>query len=565
MTRKKKPTPTAAKRIETVEPAAKGQPGTLSLGKKLFFSLVAVLLVLGSVELILRVAGFNHKPREKVLWKPTVAGFNGTFEFYIQTEFSPPGYIWLSQPNTEFTDRHGFRRPELEFKKPPGKIRIAFLGGSTTQGGYRPYPERTIRILNDAIGEDRYEALNVACSSYSTHQSLIALKRWVKDREPDILSIYHGWNDCAVMQDGFSDDSKDALLETQPAPSALAKALGRLRLTQAVGWLVDVSRRDWPTQRVPPERFRSNLETFADLCQELGKPGIIFSRPPWRSEPLPPMDDHFQSFYAGKLGTTNLSEILTGVHKLYSGVQREVAAGREGLRLFDASAVVADLHARERAGEFGPDVRVYQNDGGHLSSFGDQRLAEQLALFLAGEQETAVRDHIASAGYLGELARVALNEMLPFDAVYYARRAIAADPGTETAMQEIIAQAEPLYEFARLFDQGRWGGTDQEFDSKIEKLRTCLRMRPSDLGVLVQIFRVCAYSDRLTEAASAMAGFQPTELQHAYQWRMFEFQSHAAAQRWAAAEVSAREILKMNPSDQTANAFMTSLRQARGG
>lgn len=551
------------------EPPAKHQApvataAALPMWKKLVFSLVAVLLVLGGIEGSLRLVRFDYQPREKVLWKPTVAGFNGTFEFYIQTEFAPPGYIWLSQPNTEFTDRYGFRRPEIPFKKQEGKIRIAFLGGSTTQGGYRPYPERVIQILNAAVGEDRYEALNVACSSYSTHQSLIALKRWVLERDPDILSMYHGWNDCAVMQDGFQDDVKDVLMEKQPEPSAVARFVGGLRLTRLVGRLVDAGRTGWPSQRVPPERFEANLRAFAEICREAGKPGIIFSRPPWRRDPLPPMDDAFQGYYAKSLQTTNLADILTKVHEIYSGIQREVATAHPGMRLFDASAVVADLQVRERNGEFGPDVRVYQNDGGHLSSFGDQRLAEQLALFLAGDREADVRNYIQSAGYLAAQAEISMAEMLPFDAAYYARRAMAADPGQEAAMQGLIQRAEPLYEFVRLFNEGRWGGTDQDFTSKINKLRTCLQIRPDDFGVLVQIFRVCIYMNKLEYAAAAMSGFRPSDIQQAYQWKTFELQSHLAGQRWPAAEVAALDVLKMNPSDATANSFLASLRQSRG-
>lgn len=262
----------SAKPVAT--PPPRSQP---SLGKKLVFSLVAVLLVLGGFELVLRAGHFTYKPRQKLLWKPTVAGFQGTYEYYIQTDFAPPGYIWLSQRNTPYTDSNGFRLPEIPLKKPAGKFRIAFLGGSTTQGGYRPYPERAVRILNEALGTDRYEALNVGCSSYSTHQSLIALQRWVFQREPDLICMYHGWNDCGVQEDGFRDDEKDGLFEMGQKVSGAAAVLGKLRLSQLIGKLMDQSRHDWPRARVPLDRFRANLERFSDLCQEHGIKGVLFT------------------------------------------------------------------------------------------------------------------------------------------------------------------------------------------------------------------------------------------------------------------------------------------------
>lgn len=275
------------------------------------------------------------------------------------------------------------------------------------------------------------------------------------------------------------------------------------------------------------------------------------------------MDATQTAFYEKKYGTTDKAAWLARVHEDYSGVQREVA-GTKGLGLFDASAVVRDVYAQQQAGAFGGQVRVYQPDGGHLSPFGEQRLSEQLALYLAGEQVPAVQAYLDSAAYYAQLARVSLEETLPFDTAYYARKAMEKDSALQAEMAGLLTRAEGLFEFSRLFEEAKWGGPDQVFESKIQKLRKCLSIRPDDLGVLIQLFRVCVYMNKIESAAPAMDGFQPRNAQDFYQWKNMEFQSNATAKRWNEAERSAQDILKVNPSDPQASAFLNSLRQARG-
>ena len=525
----------------------------LPLGKKIAFAACAAALALGGVETALRLAGFAYTPRQPTLWVPTVAGFQGTYEFYIPTQLAPPDYVWLAAANTPYTDRRGFRLPELPDRKAPGKIRIAFLGGSTTQGGYRPYPERTVAILNAACGSNRYESLNAACSSYSTHQSLIVLQRLVFDLQPDLICLYHGWNDAQIQEDGFRDDQKDAAANRAGPPPRWTQPLRRTRLVQAIGWLVDRFRS--PEPRVPPERFRGNLERFAALCAEHGIPGLLFTRPPWRRDPPPALGPAMTAYYSARYRAADDRTWQDREHAEYAGIQRDVAA-RNGLALFDASATVENLEARRQAGEFGPEVRIYQPDGLHLTPFGEQRLAEALALQLAGPETERVRNYVASADYLADLARVSLAEVLPFDAAWYAQAAAQAAPVRQPEMDACRAQAEALFEFARLFEEARWGGTDPDFFSQLAKLRRCLELRPHDRGVLIQILRLCAYNGRPDLVADAMQGFQPTNQEEFLMWKGLVFTACIEARQKDAAAQTAREVLAVDPANEAARSFL---------
>ena len=306
---------------------------------------------------------------------------------------------------------------------------------------------------------------------------------------------------------------------------------------------------------MPPERFRANLERFADLCAEHGLPGLLFTRPPWRREPPPALGPAMAVYYSARYGVADDRAWQEREHAETAGIQREVAA-RKGLDLFDASTVVDDLETRRQAGEFGPDVRIYQPDGLHLTPFGEQRLAEALALQLAGPDAGQVRDYLASAGYLAELARVSLAEVLPFDAAWYAQAAAQADPARRPEMDACRAEAEALFEFARLFEEARWGGTDPDFSSQLAKLRRCLELRPHDLGIPLQISRLCAFNGRPDLAADAMQGFQPASPNDFLRWKGLAFESHAEAQRWDAAAQTAREVLAVDPANEAARSFL---------
>lgn len=503
------------------------------LAIKVLLAVLATVLFLGATELVLRMARFQYTPRERILWMPTVAGFDGTFEYRLQTAFEPPGYIWRTERNTAYTDANGFRNPPLPLRKEPGKIRIAFLGGSTTQGQRHAYPERTIRIMNDALGTNRFEALNVACSAYSTHQSLLALQRWVFDRNPDMVCVYHGWNDLAQADDGYSDAEKDALFGVSQKAGDWKRLLSaRFRLVQGLAWLVDSADRSWPRQRVPPARFESNLRSIARLCAQHGKYLVIFTRPPLAQTGRP--DD---------------------MHEPCVQIQRRVASSESNARLFDASAVVGHLQERMKAGEFGPEVQINQPDASHLRPLGEQLLAEQLALFVAPEHADHIGQYIAGVDYRVATARELLGELMPREAAYYLRNVLAQEPGHPMA-QSLLTEAISQFEFEDLFWQGCWGGSDTVYESKLAKLKRCLEMRPSDFGVCMQIANVCFNMDHAGDAADAMANFNPANPTDRYRWYWYTFSSHVAAQRRSQAIRYARLCLELDPNDADARAFL---------
>lgn len=105
------------------------------------------------------------------------------------------------------TNSHGFRGPEITVPKPPGRIRIACIGGSTTVWGFRDaltYPAMLQWMLRECYPgyADRIEVVN--CGIYglnSTEEP--ALIEEVAALEPDLLVHYNFINDLTAHLNGW--------------------------------------------------------------------------------------------------------------------------------------------------------------------------------------------------------------------------------------------------------------------------------------------------------------------------------------------------------------------------
>jgi len=530
---------------------------------KLTLGLLVALTLLTGLEFGLRAVDFRHERRLKVLWNPKITGFIGTIQFFLDTFHSPPGYLWITQPNSPYTDRFGFRLPELAFDKTPDKFRVAFLGGSTTQGGYRPYPERTIRILNDAIGSNRYEALNVACSSYSLHQSLKALERWVLPRKPDIVFVYHGWNDIVIARDGFSDREKDHTIGTQKLSRfKLPTACSELRLTGLLAKIYEKTDHTWPRQRVSFTDFSAGLHAIAETCARQNIRMMIMARPSQREDKLtlPPYapgsieEQHMLNEY----GTVDPVNIYKLQADRIIQIQRSVAAAYDHVDLCDGDAIVAQLTARESRGEFGDSVHIFREDDCHLFELGEELLAQQVAMAIAPEQTVAISNRINSTDYLMDMAVEFYNEEAPRESYWFLQQIISrtTDPVQLADLQAHAGKAMEKFAFADKFRAGRSGGSIDDYETKLRLLKECLVERPFDYGVMLQIYFVCFAMSHGEDAAEAMSDFSPMRPDHVRDWLFFTLESHVTGRRLPEAQSTAKQLLQIEPQNPLARTIL---------
>jgi hypothetical protein len=112
-------------------------------------------------------------------------------------------------------NRMGFRGPELEMPKPAGRVRIGFLGGSTTfcaeaSRDETTWPELVRLGLQARFPGAEIDMVNAGAAAYSSKHSLSNLTHRVAPTAPDILVIYHGTND--ISQDARAQAKAAGLL-----------------------------------------------------------------------------------------------------------------------------------------------------------------------------------------------------------------------------------------------------------------------------------------------------------------------------------------------------------------
>ncbi|MHC4550576.1 MAG: SGNH/GDSL hydrolase family protein [Planctomycetota bacterium] len=103
-------------------------------------------------------------------------------------------------------DSRGFRSPELTEPRPPGRIRLAFLGGSTTycaetSGDAETWPALVCASLRQRFPTAEFDFVNGGVPGYAVEHSIKNLAHRVKPLRPDVIVVYHLAND-------FSGDTR---------------------------------------------------------------------------------------------------------------------------------------------------------------------------------------------------------------------------------------------------------------------------------------------------------------------------------------------------------------------
>ena len=125
------------------------------------------------------------------------------------------------------TDSHGFRNPELAIPKPPGRIRLAFVGASTTfcsevTNNEATWPSLVVRKLAAHYPAVSFDFVNAAQPGYGVESSLTNLRLRVVPLAPDFLLYYEASND--LSKDTRELARREGLLSGEvDKPSALAR------------------------------------------------------------------------------------------------------------------------------------------------------------------------------------------------------------------------------------------------------------------------------------------------------------------------------------------------------
>lgn len=269
--------------------------------------LAALAALIPCALLALAAEGFVRATRPRVdLWALTgrVVGENPMSAWATVDAFAAyrarPGRYGRGKDKSVNPD--GFiSTPPLSAAKAPGAVRIAFLGGSSTAGTGRDladeetWPWRTAERLRERLPGAEIEFINGALGGYTSFESYGRLWGRIRFFSPDVLVVYHGWNEMyyfdqvddlagwRTLEDGsWSLERKRRVVSLSPhwidpwlRPSQLLSRL-RLRLSRARnGEVGDAGRAegealaaDFDARGV--EVFRTNLRLLRETAAVLG-------------------------------------------------------------------------------------------------------------------------------------------------------------------------------------------------------------------------------------------------------------------------------------------------------
>jgi len=177
-------------------PPSSSPPRRLSLGKRIAFALVPLIVLIVIGEVVVRVAGWDRPAFQTVPLPEELAGIMRPDRELFWSLKPDTKATWR---NTQVTINHeGTRGPEIPAKR-PGELRILSLGESTTFGvnvsDDQTYSADLEALLRADIPGRPITVINAGVSAYSSFQSLLFLEERGLAMQPDVVLFYHEVND----------------------------------------------------------------------------------------------------------------------------------------------------------------------------------------------------------------------------------------------------------------------------------------------------------------------------------------------------------------------------------
>lgn len=167
-------------------------------------------------------------------------------------------------------NNQGFRGPDFEIEKAPETVRILTLGSSSTFG-YRnndeqTYPAQLQEVLDQTGGDTKYEVINFAIPHAVTDNIVAMLLAEGLALSPDVLTLYAGANDSAVVAEidpGPIDAARLWLRQTSLAADFVLTAAGVVEGGGARNWGDEIA-------RTRSAIYLENVEKLERLSRENG-------------------------------------------------------------------------------------------------------------------------------------------------------------------------------------------------------------------------------------------------------------------------------------------------------
>lgn len=312
--------------------------GLRALAANAALAVVSVVVLLLVAEVTLRLSGFSY-----VLY-PEEIEFGEPNPVLLDLGFREDAELFWTPKDYEAT------LARLEQERPP----LLLLGDSCTYFGH--YDEMLAALAAERLGRElRWGDLSVP--GWSSHQGLQQLRRDVPALEPEVVTIYFGWNDHWI---GFGIEDKNVARVKR----LFGSRLGQVRLVQlatkaTVAW---GARETQYPERVSLSDFGANLRAMVGETRDLGAVPVLLTAPSGHRRGEEP--EGLERRWLRRLSD------LVPLHEAYVEAVRDVAAN-VGAPLCDLAAHAESLPWDERRA-------LFTDDGIHLSPAGDAVVAAWL-------------------------------------------------------------------------------------------------------------------------------------------------------------------------------------------
>ena len=273
----------------------------------------------------------------------------------------------------------GFRGPALEAPKPAGRLRVAFLGGSTTfcaeaTRDETTWPWLTAEGLGARFPDVPVDHINAGVAGYTTTTSLRNLERRVVPHSPDLIVIYHASNDLLRETRAHAERlglrSRDSFGPSWLAQRSLAWLL--IEKTLAGAMHTDEGADDERFAFAPSlhaERFQRDLDALV-VASQAAAPVVALVTFSHKARSDQPAAERIRNCESSLQYMPYLTadEVITGIAS-FNDVIRDVARGR-GAVLIEGEELIP-----------GDDVHFF--DSIHLTDAGCALQAERAIRGLA--------------------------------------------------------------------------------------------------------------------------------------------------------------------------------------
>jgi lysophospholipase L1-like esterase len=308
------------------------QKSHVTPARAVIFVTIIVVLVLLSLEGGIRVWSYYFRSSHEV--------FNTSKGRYEPV----PGVHVLGEGPPLVVSSKGFIGVEFEAAKPKDVYRIFTIGDSCTFGITEyTYPGILHKMLNAEQTGKKFEVINAGVEGYHSGFALARLKEDILQYQPDLVTIYVGWNDfMKANPENLAETGRYASLARLMEQSYLIKAYKKV-IFSYVRPLIMTPNVASTTEDLhaydafESQEFRGNLVEMSRILRANHIKALIMTRPTVVREGMSTEELKRQNVMFPWYGNAYSVNKLLSLHRAYNRMIHSVA-DQEGIPLVDLDA-----------------------------------------------------------------------------------------------------------------------------------------------------------------------------------------------------------------------------------